>query len=90
MRIKLCKTLLNIISSYRGSQNCCDTKPFKFQVYRALFSNKNLVKGNRVSFHCLLTVWDARDIIKILVNVSYNLFHTLASFSFKGLRMSYH
>ena len=64
-------------------------KPGKFDhfVSRTTFSNKNLVKGNRVLLNCLLS---AQDIIKILVNVSYNLFHTLASFSFKGLRMSNH
>ena len=66
-------------------------KPIKFDHFlsRASFSNKNLVEGtcNKVSLHCLLS---AHDIIKIVVNVSYNLFHTLASFSFKGLRMSNH
>ena len=56
-------------------------KPVKFDhfVSRAPFSNKNLVEGNRVLLHCLLS---AHGIITILVYVSYNLFHTLASFSF--------
>ena len=64
-------------------------KPIKFDnfVSRASFSKKNLIKGNMVLLHCLLF---AHDIIKILVKVSYNLFHVLASFSFKGLRMSNH
>ena len=64
-------------------------KPIKLDYFvsSASFSNKNLVKGHRVLLHCLLS---AHDIVKILVNVSYNLFHTLASFSFKGLRMSNH